>query len=295
MLKSNPLPMEGDPRPGRQRKRGRKLSHSLQIPERLPQFGRPPLNEVVLGVQFTPPKGYHQIHAGAVWQCFQDDYPDVQELQAIEPVFETFGLPQPFPTSGHIRLLAGAPHIRYWFMKPKGEELLQFQPDRLLHNWRKNDDPNNNYPHFERMIEKFQEELIRIENYFSSVAPQSLSITQCEISYINQIITPPEENLKPSDWLRFISLQDNEVEDFSVVFREIVRDRNGNPSGRLTCEASTAVRSNGDKFIVFSLTVRGAPNGTHIDTALSFIRTGHELIVKKFATLTTDKAHQIWE
>src|SRR4051794_5656712 len=104
-------------------------------PTHLPDFRKPPLNEVVLGIQFNPVPGYSQIYAGEVWGLFRARFPQVQEMPALPPNFETFGIPQG-PQIG-FNVLAGASHDRFWFLSPAGEQLIQFQMDRLLHNWRK--------------------------------------------------------------------------------------------------------------------------------------------------------------
>lgn len=269
------------------------MSHTASRPEHLPDFINPPLNEVVLGVQFSPPKGYQQIHAGDVWNLFRPDYPQVQEQPPLAPSFETFGLGQP-SMAGKLNIVTGASHDRFWFLRPAGDELIQFQQDRLLHNWRKIADESNDYPRFEVMIERFKGELEKLQIYLATLSTQALSINQCEISYVNHVSVEPNESLKASDWLRFISFVGDEPDDFSVVFREVVHDDAGKPCGRLFCEASTGVKSGDQQIIVMNLTVRGAPSGADINSALSFIAKGRELIVSRFAEFTTDKAHLKW-
>lgn len=267
----------------------------MQRPPNLPEFNQPPLNEVVLGVQFAPPKGYSQVRAGEVWQLFQSDYPVVEERDAIPPSFETFGLPRPGHITGQLQFVSGATHDRFWFINQSGDELVQFQKDRLLHNWRKVGDQTNEYPRFERMFDRFHTELLDLQTYFASLAPQSLEINQCEVSYINQIAESGGVIPKPADWLTFLSLEGQDPEAFSAVFREIIRDSAGHPIGRLTCECASAVSQLGLPIIVLNLTVRGNPSGTTIDAALAFLQQARTTIVQKFARLTTTAAHHAWE
>ncbi len=86
-------------------------------PPDLPEFGKPPLNELVLGVQFDSPAG-----------------------------FFGFG-----PINGPM-------HNRFWFTSSSGDEIIQFQNDRLLHNWRKVGDQSNKYPRFDAIVTKFHNE-----------------------------------------------------------------------------------------------------------------------------------------
>ena len=104
-------------------------------PDDLPDFGKPPLNEVVLGVQFAPPSGYSQIRAGQVWELFKGKYPHTEEYMPLPPVFETFG-PRVVAQANQLEFIDGPMHDRYWFLNDAHDELIQFQQDRLLHNWR---------------------------------------------------------------------------------------------------------------------------------------------------------------
>jgi len=260
-------------------------------PEHLPDFKDPPLQEVVLGVQFNAPADYRQILAGEVWNLFREDYPESQEMAPLMPTFETFGFPS--MNAPPFRLLEGGiEHNRYWFMTETGDELLQFQQDRFLHNWRKVGDATNEYPRFESMITRFSDELKKLENYLASLNPQTLVINQCEVSYINHISS---NSLKAAEWLNFLDFDDKEPEAFAVSFREQILDAEGSPQGRLICETKVGYRSDHTKIYVMNLTVRGTPRGTDIDSALDFLKMGRELIVARFTELTTQAAHKIWE
>lgn len=263
-------------------------------PDHLPDFGQPPLNEVVLGVQFSPAKGYQQILAGDVWALFRSDYPFVQEHPALESTFETFGLPQARQVGGRLSVVTGALHDRFWFLKNEGEELIQFQRDRLLHNWRKVGDQTNEYPRFETMIERYTAELKQLEKYFDSLSPQSLSINQCEVSYINHIETGSEP-LNFAKWLQGFSFEGIKADDASIGLREVIRGEDDKPIGRLTYEINIGITNDGKRIIILNLTARGAPAASDIESALRFILKGRELIVTRFAQITTRQAHKLWD
>lgn len=263
-------------------------------PVDLPDFAEPPLSEVVLGVQFTPPKGYQSIHAGEVWGLYKDQYPTAQELPPLPPVFETFGL----RTSGFSRptfnVVNGLVPSRYWFLRSDGAELIQFQQDRLLHNWRKAANESNPYPRFEAMATRFEAELRKLETYMHTLSSGPLEINQCEISYINDIHLGTDQALGALGWFNFLAFQGAYPEDLTGTFRETIRDENNKPQGRLTCELNTASLAGGQPILRFALTFRGAPPTSGIDSALDFIAQGRILIVKKFTELTTKEAHSIW-
>ena len=173
---------------------------------------------------------------------------------------------------------------------------MPFQQDRLLHNWRKVGDGTNEYPRFERMVERFEGELVQFERYVDSLASQTLQITQCEVTYINHIGGEADEPLMVDDWLRPLSLQTPvQADDFSLTFRQVIYDGESKPQGRLTVDAMTAVKGDQTQLLVLNITVRGAPKEATIRSAMDFIGKGRELVVTRFAQLTTDAAHKRWE
>lgn len=260
-------------------------------PKDLPDFSFPPLVEVGIGVQFQPPTGYQQIYAGDVWELFKAEFSTVQEQPPLPPTFETFGLSAQSMTMP-FNIISGAVHDRFWFVEPSGNELIQFQQDRLLHNWRKLG--NNEYPRFKYMIDKFEAEVLLFESFINSLASQKLNINQCEISFVNQIPVEDFTGAEAAKWLNFLRFDTILPNDFSLTMREIVNNSSGQSQGRLMIDAGSAIEGNGKKVIRFNLTVRGAPMDTHLNSALEFLAIGHNLIVNRFADLTTDLAHKAW-
>ena len=261
-------------------------------PTDLPDFRNPPLNEVVLGVQFSPARGYSQIRAGEVWALYKSKFPLVEEQPPLTPVFETFGRLQPMQMN--LGIITGASHDRFWFLTPEKDELIQFQEDRLLHNWRKVGEGTNEYPRFERMIEKFERELGGLEGYFATLSPQTLAINQCEVTYVNHIPWTGAAGNDASRWLRFLQFGDSLAEEFSITFRRTIPSPTNQPIGRLICEASAAL-ADGKRVIRLSLTARGAPARPDVSAALDFLQRGREIVVRAFAQLTTEAAHQEWQ
>ncbi len=270
------------------------MTESLR-PSHLPDFGNPPLNEVVLGVQFAPARGYTQLSAGAVWALYKSDFPLTQEMPPIAPAFETYGLHAVNPILD-FGMVAGAQHDRFWFLSPDKSELIQFQNDRLLHNWRKVGDGANAYPRFESMIDKFESELKRLEIFFGGLSPQAISCNQVEISYINHIeaghVGTPTEISK---WLRVLDFGSEEPDDVSMSFRRTIVGDDGSPLGRLHCQLGTAADIQAKRKYVLIFTMRGAPREPNIPSALDFLKKGREFIITEFTARTTDSAHLAWE
>ncbi|MBV9219087.1 MAG: TIGR04255 family protein [Methylobacteriaceae bacterium] len=261
----------------------------MSRPAGLPDFRKPPLIEVVVGVQFDVPRGYESFRAYQVWQLFSANFPEIQELPPLQPTFETFGLPVGPPFGFAVGPLAS----RLWFLSPARDELIQFQSDRLLHNWRKVGD--HEYPRFERIASKFADELEKLERFFAGLHPQALLVRQCEVSYVNHIWVPGPNTLRVADWLSFISFPAPEPDDFTATFRRTILSPSGQPQGRLICEGATALDPDGKRFVSLTLTARGAPTSPDKERALEFLARGHQIICETFVEVTTDSAQKEWE
>jgi uncharacterized protein (TIGR04255 family) len=257
-------------------------------PHNLPEFQRPPLVEVALGVQFKPPRGYSQIRAGEVWRLFQDSFPIVEEKAFLPPAFEVFGLPQ--RSQMQLNIASGPSHDRFWFLSPTGNELIQFQADRLHHNWRKLEN-NSHYPRFDSIVEAFRSELHKLQSYFSSLGSDTLVITQFEATYVNQISVPKDE--KFGDWVRFIS-GDIHFDDISIMFRRVIYSQSSQPLGRLVCEAASSIDEDGEPMLTLNITIRGKPSTSSIEHAIESLWKGREAIVLLFTEVTTERAHEMW-
>lgn len=261
----------------------------MSRPENLPEYDSPPVNEVVLGVQFSTPEGYQQIYAGEVWKLFKDKFPKVEEKESLPPIL--VGAPR----AGHIKFsIIGASHDRFWFISKEKEELLQFQQDRFLHNWRKIADKTQ-YERFDSRIKKYEAALFTLENYFKThpdFSKEPLNINQCELTYINHIHLNEKGSVgsKVNDWLKLVDF--GNFNQLSI--RQEILDSKEKPYGSLSCEAQTVIDKTGKPLLVLDITVRGIPQGQNISSAISFLKYGRERIVNCFDQITTDFAHKTW-
>ncbi len=269
----------------------------MSRPTHLPDYEKPPLHEVVLGIQFSTPQGYQQIHAGEVWNLYKENYPDVKEHHPLPPIFEHFGFPIEQSPFG---LITGATHDRFWFLSRDQNELIQFQNDRFLHNWRKIDEHDTPYPRYESIIAKFTQEAGKLDEFFKGFDGNGLNINQTEITYINHIPLehPENQNITANKWLKFLDFSFLEkktiVADFQHTFRITIDDKNNKPCGRLICESAIAVNAKGERLLRLNMTVRGKPEESSLQAAIAFLGQGRELIVQNFDAITTDAAHRHW-
>ncbi|WNO08901.1 TIGR04255 family protein [Teredinibacter sp. KSP-S5-2] len=267
----------------------------MERPFDLPDFENPPLSEVALGVQFVPPEKYSQIYAKDVWDLYRREYPILNQVEPIPPTFETFGSRS--MAERDISLQGDVTHDRYWFISEDSKDLIQFQSDRLLHNWRKVPSKEGRYPRFESIIEKYERELRLLEDlYCSSFGEGSLHLTQCEATYINLIPLGRNAPELPEEWIKLISLNGADFENFSFSSARVIRREDGAPSGRCIVECRNVISpSDSQTSIELKITVRGAPETEKMESAIWFLYNARNEIVRTFASVTTEVAHKRWE
>ncbi len=260
-------------------------------PNHLPDFREPPLDEVVLGVQFAPIPTYTSVYAEKIWNLFRKVYPKVEEQLLLPPQFETFGGANLQPS---FKFQVGVPPVgsRLWFVSEDENSLLQFQPDRFLTNWRKR--PNlQAYPRFEGLAGTFSDNLKVLAQCLRSDFSYEIDINQAEVVYINLI--PVEDLSQAGKWFSLWSGGLLNIEALNTSFTEVIVDANGKPFARLIHEIQSVFTVDGQhKAFSLTLTFRGKPNGTDIEAAMEFLSAGRDAIVTRFGEITTGEAHTFW-
>lgn len=274
---------------------------SSSRPLDLPDFGEPPVTEVVLSVQFERLPGFRMAHIGLLWEQFRHDFPKLEEHPLLEPVVESFESEMPAPIKGfRIRAFETPPLARAWFLNDAGTQLIQVQPDRFIHNWRKVHDQEV-YPRYEAIRDAFTEELERFSKFVELEGLGSLQFNQCEVTYVNHINSGSiwTKHAELPKIVRFWNdLEDlflPEPDDVSFNVRHIIRGLDGIPAGRLYISLQPGWRID-DKtpLYVLELTARGAPRAPGITGVTTFLDIGREWIVRGFAAITTPKMHSTW-
>lgn len=281
-----------------------------QASEKLPRFKRPPVVEVVIGVQFAPLAAMHVGHLGLIWEQFKPKFPRFQPQMILPHAIERKGVHSP-PLPALALLTATDQIHRVWMISKDESDLIQVQSDRFLRNWRRYHNDEIEYPSYgghnrPGFVEDY-------ENFTRFVADQELgpiAIDQCEMTYINHI--------KPCGvWSEFAQV--NRVfKGWSADYphlaggpagligcktRHDVSDEKGEFIGHLYLELNSGfslrrtVPDEGDPapILQLQLTVRGRPLGAGSEGVMQFMDLAHRVIVKSFAEVTTPEMHNVWE
>lgn len=271
---------------------------SMPRPLDLPDFASPPVDEVVVGVQFLPLGGFHDALVGLYWQSLRQDYPrvepqprlvDIPIQMTLERQPGPIPIPLPFP-------IGIAPQGRTWLVSHNDKFLIQIQNTRFLQNWRKR---AGQYPHFEQVHTLFRDhyqQFLRLLDQENVVRPD---VQQIEVSYINWIRDlSMEAFLKPAT-ASSIVLQNSALQPVNQTWTG--RYSLGTEDGitrvlNVQCQPAFRMVEGGNRpGIQFVFTVNAArANGMGTEELESVMFDSREAIVRAFDQLTTDQAHRHW-
>lgn len=261
----------------------------------LPEFDRPPVVEVAIGVQFEPITGFRQAHIGLFWDEIRSDYPTAVDQPRLETPIESLDDSLLGP-SFQLELIDSPPVHRAWFVSLDESLLVQVQDDRLIHNWRHR---GGEYPRFEPLLELFWS---HFEKYTARLADTGLvvpPVQQAEVTYINWIpVTSMSDFFRPSiaAELDLPGVGPHpDAQRWSA--RYPIRDGDA-VVGRLGVEAQPGRRVEDGKVasgFQLALTFRTAVSkGAAADSVSALLLLGRDAIVRAFAEMTTPAMHEKW-
>jgi uncharacterized protein (TIGR04255 family) len=266
----------------------------------LPDFSSPPLTEVVLSIQFAALAELKSAHIGLLWERLRADYPDVTEHPPIQTTFETFGVPSKQTPSMQIETFLSPPLPRYWFERIGLPDLFQLQHDRMVHNWRQQND-SNQYPRYEAVKTKFEKEIELFTKWLSDEKLGELRPNQCEVTYTN-IILPPDGVSLHNDlqsvtplWVGTLGEDASNKLESANLRMSFLFAHDDRPAGRVYVTFQPAFRQSDRRPVIkLELTARGRPRGESIEDALAFLDLEREQIVRTFAAVTSKEMHALW-
>jgi len=268
-------------------------------PVDLPEFDRPPVAEVALGVQFLPLPSLRAAHLGLLWERYKNDYPGLEEHPQLDSAIEQFDEIY-IERTLDVRVLDAPPVPRCWFLTPERNRLIQIQQDRLIHNWRRVMSAPT-YPRYETLRASFASHFTTFIKFVEEEDLGRVNVNQVEITYVNRLRLG-------EGWTRLGELHkvirmwkpnygvglSGEPENVRLTERHVLSNDQG-PFGRLHIAVDPVVsRDDGEMALLLTLTVRGRPMGTGLHDILNFLDMGRIVAVKAFGAVTTDQMHQIW-
>jgi uncharacterized protein (TIGR04255 family) len=266
----------------------------------LPNFKNPPVNEVVLSIQFATLEKLRGPHVGLFWKSLRSQYPDISEQGEIPAVFETFGAPAA-QQAFRLQTFLAPPTPRFWLQKEGKPDLLQIQRDRLIHNWRQGPE-HPVYPRYENVRTKFEKEVKKFAEFLDKEELGELEANQCEVTYINIIDTVPSggdlhtclDEITPL-WSGLTSDRvPGDIENTLVQIRYFLSDGD-EKIGRIHVSLQPAFQPSDLKPIFrVEITARGKPRGGSMEEAFNLLDLERSAVVRTFAAVTTTEMHELW-
>jgi uncharacterized protein (TIGR04255 family) len=264
--------------------------------EPMPDFERPPVVEVALSIQFKELSKFQTPYAGFLWEEFRADYPQLDEKPPLPHLVETF----PEPSQPQFTAFLGElpPPRRLVFMTSRGGNLVQIQPDRFVHNWRKMSEEDD-YPRYDKVRDLSLKQWAKFTAFAGRHDLGEVEPDQYEMTYVNHFPQGEAWNtladvprlIRDLAWEpegRFLPVPEG------IVFRRsfiLAREW-----GRLHSTLRRGQRkTDGRDVLVLELTARGYPlsaDPREGKAMLDWFDLAHESIVRGFADLTTSEAQQ---
>jgi uncharacterized protein (TIGR04255 family) len=264
-----------------------------------PRFSlsRPPLVEVVVGVQFNSLARLGAGRLGAFWREIADEWPVVDDAPALPPQFEQFGDENALPFFPDLRFhLVPKPELRLQARNNAGDRMVQIQNGRLHYNWLKQGEAG--YPSYEKVKQGFDSVTARFAEFVQREGLGKFEPNQWELTYIDHI---PKGTLWESadDWPHIfrswnvapvstpvIAMEALEAEWHYEIVPQV---------GRVHLRIARGKTAGKEDVLVINTTARG-PVGVSdgeptVDRGLEH---GHRAVRTAFEMLTSDAAQQYW-
>lgn len=255
-----------------------------------PHYRRPPVVEVVCGVQFTGVDGWRTPHFGSFWQQIRGEYSEFEDQAPLERIrLDAATPPQP-------QISPLPPLRRVFFIQPPGNFLIQLQQNRILHNWRKVSE-SDEYPRYRTAYSKFVSCWNQLRKFTASAGLSEPQPDVLELTYINHISKSGTKF--PRDVWDFLAFYERTPKAVIAKESSAMAMHFGwplpNNMGALTFDLKHGLRPNDESevlLIEFNARGKAKDHGRGMNTWFDI---AHGAIVNTFDALTTDSAHELWE
>lgn len=237
------------------------------------------LQEVVIGVQFSPLPNLDAFTVGDIYQLFSAEYETRNEVPPLPPMIEAeqTSLPPQGPS-----IMFGPDLKRYWFGNNSNGMLIQLQADRFMLNWRRLN-PEMTYPRYEHLKRVFQSEYSKFSAFAKDQFNIPLKIVQAEITYINFVDSTKYESILPlASWSSFASEKELTLDTMAANGGFKFHDANGLFLGRIYVTAQQVVLFSepAQPTVAIQLEIggRGCPYGEGTEHLFPFLDKHHEVL-----------------
>lgn len=257
--------------------------------EVLPSYDRPPVQELVIGCRFDPPKDQYLPHVGAYWTTVRDRFPVIQHHEPLVLPGEQQAL--------SIDKASGVPLPRIWLMSQDSSRVLQLQIDTFILNWRKVN--GSVYPRFRPTFDEFYGRFKEYAAFMKDVGAGELTPKIGEVSY-NNLLTESDAGVDVADDVERALQYMGQPVTKSLEFLGRPRQINWQigyrlpKGGALTVKLSHGTRSENPKrrMIMLELSTIGSLASKGVEDIAEWYEHAHVAIVKTFAEVTAPEVQR---
>ncbi len=259
----------------------------------LPNFDQPPVVEVACGVKFRKVPELNGIRLAPLYDLWKSDLPVIEEQATLPSTEAASGSSGPT-----IRIdFPSLREIRYWFLSEDAKDLVQLQPDRLIVNWRGQGD-GVDYPRFGYILKTLTQRATELSSFVEEHFRTKLEFLHVELSYINSLHTDGTSRWDLGDifhtWPDFATHHLGRPENSQIAFDFPIESASTGRDFFLRVSIEPGVIGNGTPGTFLTMTAQGKPAETSIEGVVDSIKEAHDHLVRSFAEITTEAAHERW-
>lgn len=269
---------------------------SADMPRPLPTFSKPPIVEVIVGLQFDPLLGFRAVHLGGFWSSLEGEWDALLDAPALGQTQEPAGSDVLWMPPGLQFEPTPEPNLRIRAQDKSRQHMLQLENGWLVLNWRRPSDAAQ-YPSFAQIKPKFDEQRRRLESFLASAGLGIVRPNLWELSYINMIprgILWNEVHEWPRIFPRLLGgcdvLEGGSLQ--SVGGKWLLRLPEGRGRLQVILEHGKAWSPKEQEMLVLKLVARGTVRPDAPDSLDQGYDSGHRAIVQTFADLLSDEARR---
>lgn len=263
-----------------------------------PRFEKPPVAELVLGVQFNPLVSLNTVQVSAWRDRIKAEFPIIQEHPELPDLVE---VPELQVMKVRMQMVEGVPPRRFWFVNGAETELIQIQRNRFVYNWRKRAD-GDQYPTYDVLRKKLEVQLKAFLEFAAAERMGDFVPNLCEVTYMNHIVGSGVWTTHGEASKVFSALSGGQAGSFlpkaeSMTFAGTFQiPLAGDRFGRLRVHSEPSFFI-ADKTPLFRMSVSSRVPALSPDFpgVLGAMDVGHVWGTCGFAALTTAEMHKVWE
>jgi uncharacterized protein (TIGR04255 family) len=253
-------------------------------------FKKPPLNEVVIGIQFETLPKFMVGHVGKLWSFYDAEYTNCREQPALVAQVEIL------PKAPSTIQLTPTLMPRTVFGTVDNSSVIQVQRDAFYFNWQKTALASK-YPRYETISANFHKQFLKFTDFVAREDLGEIKPFQFELTYLNEIPidTGGIRLLKDFSW----NLEDHKTlaEPEAVNLQASFLFPDG--TGRLHSSFRIFHKPDGEMIYHWAFVARGSTiprSEMSLVKLKGWLDNANKMITDAFVDLSTDEAQKtLWK